>query len=79
MGKRQDAKKTDHTINERFYKTLDEVAGIGKISRFIETLIGPHVLEDYLERSYREMVLDEVSENEANDWIESTIADIDFV
>ena len=71
-------KKLTISIDERIYNALHEVIGTGKISRFIETLVSPHVLEDHLANGYREMAEDEVREQEAEDWIESTIVDVDL-
>ena len=59
-------KKLTITIDEGVYDGLYRVVGSGKISRFIEELVRPHV-ED-LDSSYREMAADEAREREAAAW-----------
>ena len=69
-------KKLTITIDEKVYKGLHEVIGRGRISRFIEELVRPHVLHLDLEAAYREMAQDEEREREALEWAEATIGDV---
>jgi len=68
-------KKLTITIDEDIYKGLRSVVGPGKISRFIQELVRPHVIEPELESQYLAMSMDEVRENEALDWSEALIKD----
>lgn len=68
-------KKLTITVDERVYAGLHQVIGRHKISRFIETLVRPHVLPPDLVSAYRDMAADEVREAEALEWAEATIGD----
>ncbi len=64
-------RKLTITISDEVYRGLHERIGRGGISRFVEGVIRPHVVEDEeLETAYREMAADEEREREARDWIE---------
>ncbi len=69
-------KKLTITIDETVYQALHKVVGRGKISRFIEDLVRPHVMYQDLESGYRQMAQDEARESEALIWSEATIGDI---
>ena len=69
-------KKLTITIDERVYDGLHRVVGRRRISRFIETLVRPHVVWESLASAYREMARDEVREAEAAEWVEGTFGDI---
>jgi len=69
-------KKLTITIDEQVYQGLHTVIGRGRISRFIEDLVRPHVLYSNLEAAYREMAQDEQRESEALEWAEATIGDV---
>ena len=69
-------KKLTITIDESVYQGLYNNIGEGKISKFIETLIKPYVLNQELEQEYKNMVADEKEEQEAYEWIEGCIGDI---
>lgn len=69
-------KKLTITLDEQVYERLHKVVGRGNISKFIEALVRPHVLDSELEASYREMAADEAREAEALEWIEGTIGDV---
>jgi len=69
-------KKLTLTIDEQVYEGLHRVVGAGKISRFIEDLVRPHVVRKGLSEAYREMAADEAREAEALDWAEETCGDI---
>lgn len=69
-------KKLTITIDEKVYEGLYATIGEGKISQFIENLVKPHVLHQDLELAYREMASDEKREQEAADWSEGVIGDV---
>ncbi|NIR51392.1 NAD(P)H-dependent oxidoreductase [candidate division KSB1 bacterium] len=69
-------KKLTITIDEEVYDGLQTVVGPRRISRFIEELVRPHVLDKDLEEGYRQMAQDEEREQEALEWSEATIIDV---
>ena len=69
-------KKLTITVDETVYKGLYNHIGEGKISKFIETLIKPYVLNQELEQEYKNIAADEKEEQEAYEWIEGCIGDI---
>jgi hypothetical protein len=69
-------KKLTITVDEQVYAGLHQVVGRHKISRFIETLVRPHVVRQDMMAAYREMAADEAREAEAREWAESMIADV---
>ena len=69
-------KKLTITVDEQVYEGLHNTIGQGKISKFIESLVRPHVVKSDLEAAYREMALDEARENEALEWSEAMIGDV---
>jgi hypothetical protein len=69
-------KKLTITIDESVYHGLYNNIGEGKISKFIETLIKPYVLNQELEQEYKNIAADEKEEQEAYEWIEGCIGDI---
>jgi predicted CopG family antitoxin len=69
-------KKLTITIDQRVYDGLNTVVGRRRISRFIESLVRPHVVRDDLEAAYRQMAADEAREAEALEWAEATIGDV---
>jgi len=52
------------------------VIGPGKISRFIEDLVRPHVIKKELYAAYNEMAADEIRESGALEWVEATFGDV---
>ena len=66
-------KKLTITIDEEVYQKLYLVIGSGKISKFIEKLIKPHLITDELEKAYISMGDDHLREQEALEWIESSL------
>ena len=68
-------KKLTITMDERVYAGLHAVIGRRRISRFIETLVRPHVVGPDLDAAYAEMARDEVRENEALEWADATVGD----
>lgn len=70
-------KKLTITINEKVYECLHKVVGRRRISRFIEDLVRPHVLEGDLDLAYQRMAEDELREAEALEWSEAMLKDVD--
>jgi predicted CopG family antitoxin len=68
-------RKLTISIDEEVYESLHKVIGRRKISQFIESLLRPHVIDEDLEKSYKEMAQDEAREAEALEWAEATIGD----
>lgn len=69
-------KKLTITLDERVYVGLHSVVGRRRISRFIESLVRPHVLGEGLEAAYRQMAADEAREAEASEWADGTSEDV---
>ena len=69
-------KKLTITLEDRVYKGLHAVVGRRRISRFIESLVRPHVIDKDLEAAYRQMAQEEAREAEALEWAEATIGDV---
>jgi len=69
-------KKLTITIDERVYAGLHTVVGRRRISRFIESLVRPHVIGKDLEVAYKQMAQEEAREAEALDWAEATVGDV---
>ena len=68
-------KKLTITVSEEVYDGLHRVIGPRRISRFIESLVRPHVVETDLEAAYREMAADAKREAEALEWSEAFIGE----
>lgn len=69
-------KKLTITLDEQVYAGLYSVIGRRRISRFIETVVRPHVLAPDLDAAYREMAQDEQREAEALEWAEGTLGGV---
>lgn len=69
-------KKLTITIDDRVYEGLHAVIGRRRISRFIESLVRPHVVQQELDAAYRAMAEEESREREAIEWSEATITDV---
>jgi predicted CopG family antitoxin len=69
-------RKLTITVEEEVYTGLQRRIGPRRISRFLNDLARPHVVEDDLDAAYREMASDEEREREALEWAEATIADV---
>ncbi len=69
-------KKLTITVDERVYDGLHKVIGRRRISRFVESLVRPHVIGKDLEAAYRQMAQDEAREAEALEWAEATVGDV---
>ncbi len=70
------AKKLTITVDDEVYAGLHSVIGKRRISRFLNDLARPHVLQRELADGYRAMAADELREREADEWIEGIIGDI---
>ena len=67
-------RKLTITIADEVYRGLHHRIGRGEISRFIESLLRPHVVDDSaLEAQYRDAALDAQAEREALEWIEANV------
>lgn len=69
-------KKLTLTIDEEVYNGLRMVIGPGKISRFIEDLVRPHVIRKNMYAAYKSMADDRSRETDAFEWAEGTFGDI---
>ena len=69
-------KKLTITLDERVYAGLHSVVGRRRISRFIESLVRPHVIGKDLEAAYKQMARAEAREAEALEWAEATLGDV---
>ncbi len=68
-------KKLTITVEQQVYDGLQRVIGRGRISRFLNTLARPHVIEEDMEEAYRDMARDEEREAEAKEWSENLLRD----
>ena len=66
-------KKLTITLDDPVYDGLYRVVGARRISRFIERLVRPHVLD--LDSAYAAMAQDEKREAEAEAWSDALIGD----
>jgi predicted CopG family antitoxin len=69
-------KKLTITIDDEVYEGLYRRVGRRKISRFLESLARPHVVDADLEAAYQEMASDEARETDAEEWSEALIGDV---
>jgi hypothetical protein len=69
-------RKLTITVDADVYEGLHTVIGARRISRFINDLARPHVVERALAAGYAEMAADEAREAEADAWIEGLVGDI---
>ena len=69
-------KKLTITVDEHVYHGLHRVVGRRRISRFIESLVRPHVVEEDLSAAYHQMAQEEEREAEALEWAEATVSDV---
>jgi hypothetical protein len=70
------SKKLTITVDDEVYDGLHARIGRRRISRFINELAKPHVLQPDLEEAYRAMAADAEHEREALEWIEGLIEDV---
>lgn len=69
-------RKLTITIDDEVYEGLYRRIGPRKISRFLESLARPHVIDEYLEAEYHAMAMDEVRERAALEWADELIGDV---
>ena len=68
-------KKLTLTIDKDVYEGLHKTVGRRKISKYIEDMVRPHVLQPNLDAEYAEMAKDKNREKEALEWAENTYRD----
>ena len=69
-------RKLTITVDEDVYAGLREKVGPRRISRFLNDLAKPLVIEDALLEGYRRMAADGVREAEAAEWIDGLLGDV---
>lgn len=69
-------KRVTITLDQEVHEGLRRVVGRRRISRFIESLVRPHVVKADMEAAYREMAQDQEREREALEWSEALIGDV---
>lgn len=69
-------KKLTITVDEAVYKGLHKTIGPRKISKFVEELVRPHVVQRNLESAYSQMSKDKKREADALEWAEATFKDM---
>jgi len=62
----------DEAVYEGLYRTI----GRRRMSKFIEDLVRPHVLDTTLDDGYRAMAADKTREAEATDWCNALAVDM---
>lgn len=67
------------TIDKEVYDALYRVVGKGNISKFLENLARPHVLQEDLASAYQAMAADTDREREALEWSNGLIGSINDV
>ena len=70
------SKKLTITVEDEVYEGLHSVIGRRRISRFLNDLARPHVLQRNLAEGYRAMAADEEREREATEWVKNLAGDI---
>ena len=68
-------KKMTISIDETVYNGLMSVIGRRKVSKFLEELARPHVVNSSLTAGYQAMAADSERENEAAAWCEALVGD----
>jgi hypothetical protein len=69
-------RKLTLSIDEAVYEGLHRVVGRGNISRFIEDLVRPCLLDSALDEGYRAMAADKKREAEALEWSNALAGDV---
>lgn len=70
------SKKLTITVDDEIYAGLHNVVGRRRISRFLNDLARPHVLQRDLAEGYRAMAADEARERDAAEWVENLTQNI---
>ncbi len=66
-------RKLTITVSDEVYRGLHQTVGRGEISRFIESLVRPHVVSNAeILADYQAMAADQEREQEALEWIEAS-------
>lgn len=68
-------KKLTITVDNDVYRGLKKKVGPRRISRFLNDLARPHVVDGDLRKAYRQMAEDRTREAEADEWVEGLIED----
>ena len=68
-------KRLTITVDSDVYRGLKKKVGPRRISRFLNDLARPHVVDDDLLNAYRQMSEDRVREAAADEWVEGLIED----
>lgn len=66
-------KKLTITVSEDVYNGLHAKIGTGKISRFIDRIARPYVVDEDIEKGYQAMVMDSAREQKAKEWTEGLL------
>jgi hypothetical protein len=69
-------KKLTISVDDEVYKGLRKRIGPRRVSRFLNDLARPHVVEADLADGYRRMAQDRQREQEAREWSEGLIGDV---
>ena len=69
------AKKLTITVSDEVYEGLHRQIGRRRISRFLDQLARPHLINEDLQRAYEEMAADRQREEEAAEWADALIGD----
>lgn len=70
------SKKLTITVDDDVYQGLHSVIGRRRISRFLNDLARPHVMNRDIVEGYRAMAADEAREHEAAEWVENLTGDV---
>lgn len=69
-------KKLTLMVDAEIYEGLRKTIGPRKISKFVEELVKPYVIQPNLEAAYSEMSRDKAREKEAANWAELAFLDV---
>lgn len=69
------SKKLTITVSDEVYEGLHRQIGRRRISRFLDQLARPHLINEDLRRAYEEMAADRQREKEAAEWADALIGD----
>jgi predicted CopG family antitoxin len=69
-------RKLTITVSDEVYAGLQAKIGPRRISRFLDSLARPHVVDTELDSGYQAMAADERREPEALEWAENLLADV---
>ncbi len=64
-------------IDDKVLKNLKKRAGSRRIGQFIEEQLGPVLIDEKIDESYRAMAADRDEMKEARDWIEGAQGDVE--